>query len=203
MSPSEPVASGTPIICHLSDALKVLVNIYLVREKHYQLSYISFFLIPSNNMSVVPLSFSLSCPQSNLHSLKNGVYSKICWNEREHKLNISQYFPCSSPVKQVSWPCWHQFPSLSPLLNYLSYCLSLSLLLIFHSYFLPPNSLSIFFFLVVVVKVIYFCLASISNALHRGPLLFLTVPETIRMKMTMLWVNDQQTEDSIASTTQS
>ena len=53
MPPSEPVASGTPIICHLSDALKVLVNIYLVREKHYQLNYISFFLIPSNNICLL------------------------------------------------------------------------------------------------------------------------------------------------------
>lgn len=154
-------------------------------------------------MSVVPLPFSLTCPQSDLHSLKNCVYSKICWNEREHKLNISQYSPCSSPVRQISWPCWHQFSSLSPsLFNFLSYCLSLSLLLIFLAYFLPPKFLFFFFSgCCCSSNLVLSCF--ISSALYWGPLLFLTVPETVRMKMTILWVNAQQTKDSIASITQS
>ena len=54
MSPSEQVAPGTPIICHLSDILKVLANIYFVRQGEtllISISYISFFLIFGNNVS--------------------------------------------------------------------------------------------------------------------------------------------------------
>lgn len=127
-------------------------------------------------------------------------FPKTCWNEKE---NITWAHPSTSlalpQLDKYSLGLDDTRIPFSPpyLFNYLSYCLFLFSTSDFS--FIPSTSQIPLHFL---VKVIYVCLASISNTLHSAsPVLFLRVPRTIRRKIMILHVNAHQTEDPIVSTT--